>query len=501
MSLQAPKNEFRAAVVEQLENTAQKVIELTILWQQTVLRVLHLPSSAEFSLRSVGPETSRSLVMDAAEIPGGGACWQLVEQTTEGPVLVVPAGAAYSVQRHAESTGLDTPASQETFEGSTRISLQLLQTASCTVGGLRFQCKLVHAAKKLAVRKRHDRVMLLSALTSALIVASVLTASWRLDGERSTLLSNDYDQERLAELLDFSSRTQNSALPEVTQTESGDSLRQSPRGNDPRPTGSVGSYDAPRRQGRSVVRERGMIPQLSRVQMREQIQARGIFAAIGVERSELGNQAPQDPFGGVAASGHRDNEAWGNLQHSDVADAFGYGGLGRIGVDQTPGGGGSGEGTICGDGPSGCTIGTMGYGQGSGAGIAMRRQAGALRLRERITRGPFVCGHVPSDRGCGEGIFSSQQSAEVIRRVIHRNMGQVQHCYERALQRIPSLEGRVTVRFVYATDGVVMAATPVDNSTDDTELASCIVGAFRRFQFPVSDGVVTATYPITLRSE
>ena len=342
--------------------------------------------------------------------------------------------------------------------------------------------------------------MLLSALTSALMVVSVLTASWRLEGERSSVLSSDYDHERLAELLDFNTRSQSHALPEVTETAEGFSLQDSPRGNDPRPTGSVGSYDAPRRQGRLVVRERGMTPQLSRVQMREQIQARGIFAAIGVERSELGNQALQDPFGGVAASGHGNSEACGNLQHGDVAAAFGYGGLGRIGVDQTPGGGGTGEGTICGD-DSFCGFGTMGYGQGSGAGISMRRQAGALRLRERLTRGPIVCGHAPSDRGCGEGIYSSLQSAEVIRRVIHRNMGQVQHCYERALQRIPSLEGRVTVRFVYGTDGVVMAATPIDNSTDDTQLASCIVGAFRRFQFPVSDGVVTATYPITLRSE
>lgn len=488
MSHSAEQSAFRASVASDLENPKHTLIELRILWENTVLRVLHLAPTQPFVLARKGLEKPHSLVIDAPELAAMNAPWTLIAHTTDGPTLMVPPGAAYRVQRADLGDTLETPARAETLDGVTKLPLQRTQIVECTVGGLSFQCRLVFAAKHLRMRQRRDRAMLVASVVSAALVASVLTLSWRASWGRDSLLSDDFDQDRLAELIDTTSRAHN-AMPQTWDPAPGMNDLISPRGNDPRPRGQTGAFEAPRRQARSAIQQRTETPEQAQLRLRAAVQARGIFAAIGSDQSQLGNSAPDSPFGGLTASGNDNVEAMGNAQLGDVADAFGFGGLGRIGVNQTGGSGGSGIGSTCDD---SCEVGGLGYGFGTGAGIALRRGQPDFRLANRVTRG------APRITAAGP-MVCNLQNPDALRRVIHRHMPEVQHCYQQSLARNPDTAGRVTVRFVIGTDGTVLGSSAIDNTTQDQALGQCVADAFRRWQFVSSDGIVTANYPIMLR--
>jgi len=187
--------------------------------------------------------------------------------------------------------------------------------------------------------------------------------------------------------------------------------------------------------------------ELSRDAAREQVNNRGIFAALG---------APGAPA--AAAQG------------DSTGDAFGFGGLGATGTGW--GGGGAGEGTI--------GMGNIG---------AMGR--GASPLTERVARAQ-VLDALPS--------VSGSLSSEVVRRVVRRNLGQVRACHEMGLRQNPSSSGRVTVRFVVGADGTVAASDVAASTMPDPQVASCVASVVRRWQFPAPEGggAVTVSYPFTL---
>lgn len=168
----------------------------------------------------------------------------------------------------------------------------------------------------------------------------------------------------------------------------------------------------------------------------------------------------------------------GNMTGNSVGDAFGYGGLGVTGTGW--GGGGSGEGTL-GLG----NLGSMGHGAGTGSGMGYGSGAGR-GLRGRAMSGPIVRVSPPSVQG--------SISPEVIRRVVLRNLGQVQRCYEMAMQRNPALAGRIGLRFVIDPTGAVTASS-VAQSLGDTLLDQCLITAVQRWVFPATGSVVTVVYP------
>ncbi|MRG96968.1 AgmX/PglI C-terminal domain-containing protein [Polyangium spumosum] len=70
-------------------------------------------------------------------------------------------------------------------------------------------------------------------------------------------------------------------------------------------------------------------------------------------------------------------------------------------------------------------------------------------------------------------------------------------CYEKGLQKNPSLEGRIAVRFVIGTDGKVQSAGEDAQAFPDPAVARCVLDAFQALQFPQPEGgIVTVVYPI-----
>jgi TonB family protein len=77
---------------------------------------------------------------------------------------------------------------------------------------------------------------------------------------------------------------------------------------------------------------------------------------------------------------------------------------------------------------------------------------------------------------------------ERIERVIRAKSGGVEACAVRALKRRDTLDGTVTVRFTLDPAGRVADAAAHDDSTGDTEVASCLVDLVRGIRFPAPRG-------------
>jgi hypothetical protein len=112
-------------------------------------------------------------------------------------------------------------------------------------------------------------------------------------------------------------------------------------------------------------------------------------------------------------------------------------------------------------------------------------------------------------------------AAATIQRVVRANMNKMSACYEAALSRNQNEpSGKVRVRLVIGRDGrVASAANQTTKSDSRTTLSAavegnepmlanntviaCVVGEFRKLQFPAPDpaGIVVATYPLIFSSQ
>ncbi len=87
--------------------------------------------------------------------------------------------------------------------------------------------------------------------------------------------------------------------------------------------------------------------------------------------------------------------------------------------------------------------------------------------------------------------------ADVIQRVVRASFGRFQVCYDDALDREPSLSGRVVVKFVIDKHGQVALARDVASDLPNADVVSCVVRAFDVLTFPESkDSAVTVVYPL-----
>jgi TonB family protein len=103
-----------------------------------------------------------------------------------------------------------------------------------------------------------------------------------------------------------------------------------------------------------------------------------------------------------------------------------------------------------------------------------------------------------STKSGGSNGFLSQ---EEIQGTLRRNMASIRYCYDQQVARQPTLEGRVTVRFVIAPDGGVSSAEIASSTLGDVGVETCVKRAVTRIRFPQPQGgSVIITYPFTFAS-
>ncbi len=102
-----------------------------------------------------------------------------------------------------------------------------------------------------------------------------------------------------------------------------------------------------------------------------------------------------------------------------------------------------------------------------------------------------------SDDVAGDPLVLGTLSKEQVRQVIRRHWADIRGCYDAELAKAPSLQGKVSVKFVIGSDGSVQSAEVASSSLGNPRAEDCIVARLRPLEFPkpASGGIVIVTYP------
>lgn len=463
----------------ELDERSGEVVEVVVRWGALVLRVEHLGEGDRFVVSADPDDRAARLYVDAPslfgdESQGEAKSWVCIHRRA-GAWWIAPPPAS-----KCDAFALDEP-------------------AIVSFGALELRVRRVARARRAARRARVDRAFVGSLFATCVAVSAVAGLTFVAEVAYSPMLSDEGTRDRDLWISHMVARTFRA---------------QDARGNDAR--GARGEENEPApgaaNERPSVARpkvQRVLGAAYGRFQQRalgrEAVASRGIFAALGAFRASSfattfeSLRAPTESVLGVSGQ---------SSVGATVADSFGFGGLGG-GIASH----GAGDEIV-----SGCGCGaSISYGAdvfaGMGVGAFGERFSNAAgagsRLRERATvgpmvrtvRGPRVCGGPPGLPATCAPSDDRSYPADAIRRVVQRNIGQVQHCFEQALSRNSAVGGRVEVRFVIGSTGAVLGAVASSNDTGDAQLGQCASDAFRRWSFPAPPSVVTVNYPLSMRVE
>jgi len=225
--------------------------------------------------------------------------------------------------------------------------------------------------------------------------------------------------------------------------------------------GKVGKKDAKMKEAKG-----------NKVEMQKKQLDREIAESAGV----LGALGDAGELDGVFGSSALDADLAGGIGGLIGAKGtqIGSGGLGSRGSGL--GGGGTADG-LGGMGTKGRGSGRSGYGSGRGS-FGQKGDGGIGRIG-------------------GDPIILGALDKSLIDAVIKRHMNQIRYCYQRELNKDPSLGGKIVVKFVIAKDGSVSKASTKSSTMGSPSVESCINGRFMRFRFPEpkGGGIVIVSYP------
>ena len=94
------------------------------------------------------------------------------------------------------------------------------------------------------------------------------------------------------------------------------------------------------------------------------------------------------------------------------------------------------------------------------------------------------------------GIASAQLSKESIFKVIQQSMKDINKCYQSALMKDDTLQGKLMMSFIVEKDGVVKRAEIKETSIQSDGMKQCIVTAFKAMTFPQADKITRVVYPL-----
>lgn len=93
-------------------------------------------------------------------------------------------------------------------------------------------------------------------------------------------------------------------------------------------------------------------------------------------------------------------------------------------------------------------------------------------------------------------------SKDEVGKVIHAHIAEVRYCYESALLRNATVQGKMVSTFTIGSSGAVKSAKVVSSTLGDPSLDQCIVGHLTKWAFPrpKGGGEVTVSYPFIFKA-
>ncbi len=188
--------------------------------------------------------------------------------------------------------------------------------------------------------------------------------------------------------------------------------------------------------------------------------------------------------------------ALGGKQNA-VANVFGPGGLGT-GINSALGGL---KGQASGDTGGLAGLGSRGTGPGAdGKSVGIGNIGNAGSVGTGGLGNVDLGGRGRSERSveAGKTVVSGGLSQEAIKRVLDRAQSQLRYCYEKELQRVPDLNGKVTAKFTIGGTGSVVDASVATSTLQNASAEECMLRVFRRLRFPnpAGGGMVDVSYPM-----
>jgi hypothetical protein len=227
--------------------------------------------------------------------------------------------------------------------------------------------------------------------------------------------------------------------------------------------GRLGRADAPSKET--------VLPKGREDVLRAKVAKTGLLAALGTGRP------PGSGLGRLLDTNDRADmdQAMNGLAGATLVAGRGEGGLGATGTGL--GGGGTGFGQIQGSGKL-----DVGAGRGRG-----RKGPGLGRGREREVQVGMETGTADTEGGL---------TRDQVNRVVRAHAAAIRYCYEKELQRQPSLSGKVELYWVIRPNGSVDRARIASSSMGSRAVEGCMERQVKNWQFPRSETeTIVQSYP------
>ncbi len=472
-----------AVASEECESQAQAV-DVMIKWGTTVLHVAELcPPRSFFVGESDAAGQKSDFFLPAEKL--GAARLPVVLADASGDVrLVIPSGATGSVTFGAETrtvaellaSGSAMPCAE--LPGAVTVALPADARVSMEVAGISFELSTGHAGKKAGRFSLKGDSLPYTGL-SFLLHAGLLAATALFVPSMAMADEENVSEDQRYMMMNALQTTAERELAEskedavdTTKVAEAGQAGERAKGEE----GKAGAQNSKATGGRFGIEGKSTEVYLGRTEALKQAQT---FGMIGILSSMEGaNNSPVASWGRDLPSGNDDKNALGNMWGKDIGESGGAGGLGLTGIGE--GGGQSGEGVGL------SHIGTIGHDLSGNSG----HSRGFLRNGTHTAKSPSLV-------RIGTSTVSGHLPPEVIQRVVRQNFGRFKACYESGLRNNPSLQGRVSVRFVIGTEGSVGSVANGGSDLPDAGVVSCVQRAFYGLSFPAPEsGIVTVSYPI-----
>jgi hypothetical protein len=478
--------------VAAIDDPSRQVVEVVVMWNGSVLEVDHLGAGAKRAVEfTLGEEPSCDFPIPAEELAGL-TRMELVRVGSDGAAeLTIPAGATGDL---TASDGQRTELTELIGSGAAKPSGRA-PGAYCTsvTAGARFKIALgcwtflvngVPAARRFAPPAKLDfSKQIFTGFSMGLhLMFFFLIAFVPPSPEGLALDFSDQNNRFLPYVISAAEARQ---VQEPKWLEKEKPKTADPEGKRHKGTeGQMGDRLAKKTDSHYSIKgpkdNKKLV--MARDMAKEMAKEAGILSYLSSQK------APTSPFGADIAVGNDPESHLGALMGNQPGDNFGYGGLGIYGTGR--GGGGDGLGTIgLGD------LNTLGRGcRGYNCGNGSPSYGKFVKnLKDRRSKGPGV-------RIATGALVKGTLSKDQIRRVVHRNIGQIKHCYEKGLFERPDLEGRVSIKFTIDGLGGVRHSVVSNSSLAHRSTEMCIANAVRRWTFPQPEGggIVIVSYPFQL---
>jgi outer membrane biosynthesis protein TonB len=217
-----------------------------------------------------------------------------------------------------------------------------------------------------------------------------------------------------------------------------------------------------------------IVPKGEKDILRDKVMTKGILGIMGRERNASS---------GLSKLFANDNleleQAVAGMKGATLAVGRGAGGLATAGAGI--GGGGTGDGHIYGAGDIN-TGGRSSRGRGKGPTLAARGE------RE-----------VKLDIGAGAVDEGGGLSKEQVYKVVKAHQNAIKFCYEKELQRKPTLAGTVKVFWTITPEGSVEKSKISSSSVGDEAVEGCLQRQVKQWAFPRSDGKTEVNFPFVFK--